>query len=64
MRFAGAIKAMRSEPTYSVMVIRRSDDLPLAALIGCKPSQLDDYLAAPPYDWDDAAAALTGSRST
>jgi transcriptional regulator with XRE-family HTH domain len=64
MQFAGAIKAMRSEPTYSVLVIRRSDELPLAALIGIKPSQLDEYLASAPHNWDRDAAALTGSRST
>jgi hypothetical protein len=63
MQFANAIKALRSEPTYSVLVIRRSDELALAALIGCKPSQLNEYLAAPPHTWEPEATALTGSRS-
>jgi hypothetical protein len=47
-----------------VLVIRRSDELQLAALIGCKPSQLDEFLASAAHTWDRDAAMLTGSRST
>ena len=41
MQFANTIKALRSEPTYSVLVIRRSDELALAALVGlqAEPAQ-------------------------
>ena len=63
MQFANEIKALRSEPTYSVLVISRSDELPLAALIGCKPSQLNEYLVAASHSWEPEVTALSGSRS-
>jgi transcriptional regulator with XRE-family HTH domain len=44
MAFATAIKALRSEATSSVIVVRRSDAAFIASLVGCDPMAVDREL--------------------
>jgi transcriptional regulator with XRE-family HTH domain len=41
MNFAAGIKAIRKEPSFSVIVVRRSDAAMLAALLGTDPAKVD-----------------------
>jgi transcriptional regulator with XRE-family HTH domain len=44
MRFANGIKSVRSEPAFSVLVVRRSDAAMVAALLDCDPANIDREL--------------------
>ena len=44
VKFATAIKAMRRDPTPSVLVVRRSDAGFIASLVGCAPVDVDREL--------------------
>jgi transcriptional regulator with XRE-family HTH domain len=47
MEFATAIKAMRKEPTTSIVVVRHADAPILASLVGCDPVDIDGWLTTP-----------------
>jgi transcriptional regulator with XRE-family HTH domain len=44
MKFATAIRSIRTQPTTSVIVVRRSDAAFIASLLGCDPVDLDQQL--------------------